>query len=133
MDNRSLDNLVRVHPSLVRVVKLAVELSPYKFVVIEGVRDRDRQLALVKSGASKTMRSKHLLQKDGYGHAVDIVAVGDLDRDGDVDAQDRTRTWSPQVYREIAEAFFEAARRLGVPLRWGGEFKTFFDGPHFEL
>jgi peptidoglycan LD-endopeptidase CwlK len=27
----------------------------------------------------------------------------------------------------------QAAKELGVSIRWGGDFKSFFDGPHFEL
>jgi peptidoglycan LD-endopeptidase CwlK len=122
-----------VHPLLVRVVELASRYSPYAYVVSEGVRSPKRQGELVFRGSSRTLASKHLLQPDGYGHAVDVVAVGDLDGDGDVDAQDRARTWDPVIYTGIAGAFARAAEELGIKVKWGGAFKTFFDGPHFEL
>jgi len=27
----------------------------------------------------------------------------------------------------------ETAKRMGIKVRWGGHFKSFYDGPHFEL
>lgn len=138
LGERSRERLTDVHPYLVKVVERAIELTPYDFAVSEGVRDKARQSMLVKRGSSLTLYSKHLVQGDGFGHAVDLVAVGDLDGDGDVDAQDRDKTWDHEIYRSIAWAMDEAAKELGVRIRWGGTFKTrkgepYFDGPHFEL
>jgi peptidoglycan L-alanyl-D-glutamate endopeptidase CwlK len=133
LSNRSRAQLVGVHPDLRRVVERALELTAVDFAIVEGLRSLARQKTLVAKGASKTLASKHLLQVDGWGHAVDAMAVGDLDGDGDVDAQDKGRTWDPAVYAQIAEAFDAAAAELGVAIRWGGRFKSFFDGPHFEL
>jgi peptidoglycan L-alanyl-D-glutamate endopeptidase CwlK len=61
------------------------------------------------------------------------MAVGDLDRDGDVDAQDRSIAWNREFYDKIADAMKKAATELGIPIRWGGDFQGFYDGPHFEL
>ena len=101
--------------------------------ISEGPRSPDRQKLLFDSGSSKTMHSKHLLQPDGHAHAFDVIAKGDLDRDGDVDAQDKSLTWDRKIYTTIAEDMKEAARIEGVVIRWGGDFKSFFDGVHFEL
>ena len=69
---RSLRNLEGVHPLLVNVVHRALELSNIDFTVVEGLRTIEKQREYVAKGASKTMNSYHLKQKDGYGHAVDI-------------------------------------------------------------
>lgn len=135
---RSIGRIEGVHPDLIRVVERAIRYSPYDFAVVEGLRTLARQRVLVAKGFSKTLHSKHLVQPDGYGHAVDIVAVGDLDRDGDIDAQDRVRTWDRTIYTDISHAVLGAAVELGVRVRWGGSFKTrdgrpWFDGPHFEV
>ena len=135
---RSVSNLKGVHPDLIRVATLGISYSTHDFAITEGLRDLERQKMLVAQGYSKTLNSKHLLQPDGFGHAFDVMAVGDLNDDGIVDAQDQTHTWDPEIYRAIADAMKRAASELNVQIKWGGEFKTkdgkpFFDGPHFEL
>jgi peptidoglycan L-alanyl-D-glutamate endopeptidase CwlK len=133
LSERSLKRLEGVHPRLVRVVEVGLGYSPHDFAVAEGVRKLERQRELVARGSSLTLNSRHLVQADGWGHAVDIVAVGDLDGDGDIDAQDRARTWDRRIYTMIAVSLKVAADELKTPVRWGGDFRAFFDGPHFEL
>ena len=70
--NRSKNKLTGVHPDLIRVVEKVMDLQVMDFSVNEGVRTLDRQKDLVARGVSKTMRSKHLIQADGYAHAVDL-------------------------------------------------------------
>lgn len=114
---RSLSKLEGVHPDLVKVVKLAIELTEVDFGVTEGLRTIDRQRELVAKGASKTMNSRHIT-----GHAVDLVAyVG------------REVRWDWPLYHKISDAMKRAANALGVPIVWGGDWKSFPDGPHFEL
>ena len=116
LSKKSLDRLTGVHPRLVEVVKLAITLTNVDFAVLEGVRSIERQKALLGAGASQTMRSRHLT-----GHAVDLGAI--------VDGQVR---WDWPLYDRVAVAVKEAARRLGVPIEWGGDWKM-RDGPHFQL
>ena len=130
---RSLDALRGVDPRLVLVLSRALLYSEYDFAVTEGLRSPERQRDLLARGLSRTLQSKHLVQPDGYAHAVDLMAVGDLDGDGDGDAQDLARTWSPEIYGSIAAATGRSAEDLGIGVRWGGSFKSIFDGPHFEL
>jgi peptidoglycan L-alanyl-D-glutamate endopeptidase CwlK len=56
------------------VVERAIQLTEIDFGVTQGVRSLDEQKANVAAGRSQTMRSKHLLQDDGFSHAVDVVA-----------------------------------------------------------
>ena len=123
--NRSLKNLVGVHPDLVRVVRRALELTKQDFVVIEGRRTVERQQELVAKGKSKTLTSRHLT-----GHAVDLIPYppnGDFDKDGIFNIDD----WDQ--YRPIAFAMKTAAKELGVAIEWGGDWKSFADGPHYQL
>ncbi len=117
LSTKSLDRLAGVHPRLVEVVKLAITITYVDFAVLEGVRSLERQKALVAAGASQTMRGRHLT-----GHAVDLGAI--------VDGQVR---WDWPLYDKVAIAVKEAARRLGVPIEWGGDWKSLKDGPHFQL
>lgn len=114
---RSSRNMEGIHPDLRKVLVLALLKSPIDFVVIEGVRPLSRQKQLVASGASKTMNSRHLT-----GHAVDVAPV--------VGSQVRF-DWP--LYHQLAPAFKEAAKELNIPIVWGGDWKSFKDGPHFEL
>ena len=114
---RSLNNLRGIHPDLRRVIDRALQDSPLDFVVIEGLRSVDRQKQLVASGASRTMNSRHIT-----GHAVDLMPIGPNGPAFD---------WP--LYDELGPAVKAAAEKEGVALDWGGDWKSFRDGPHFEL
>jgi len=117
LNKKSIDRLSGVHPDLVAVVKLAIELSDINFQVIEGVRSKARQEQLFKAGASQTLNSRHLT-----GHAVDLAAL----------VNDSIR-WDWPLYFKIADAMKQAASQLKISIEWGGDWRTFKDGPHFEL
>ena len=117
LGQRSLRRLRGVHPDLVAVVKRAIEITDTDFTVLEGLRSEERQARLVAAGASRTMRSRHLT-----GHAVDLAAYVD----GRV-------SWDWPLYYRIAKAVKKAARELGVDIDWGGDWKSFRDGPHWQL
>ena len=70
LSRRSERALVGVHPDLQAVVRSAIRSSVLDFVVLEGVRTLARQQELVRQGASRTMKSRHLT-----GHAVDLGAL----------------------------------------------------------
>ena len=113
----SLLRLQDVHPDLVKVVERAIQLSEIDFTVLEGLRTIQRQQDLLKSGATTTLKSRHLT-----GHAVDLGAfVG-----GEV-------RWDWPLYHKIAAAVKQAAKEVAVPIEWGGDWKSFKDGPHYQL
>ena len=114
---RSYKRLEGVHPDLVRVVERAIAITEVDFVVLEGLRTKERQVQLLKAGASRTMNSRHIT-----GHAVDLGAW--------VNKEVR---WDWPLYAKIATAMKQAATELIVPIVWGGDWRTFKDGPHFEL
>jgi len=115
LGTRSLQNLSGVHPDLVAVVKLAIGITEQDFTVIEGIRNINRQRELYKAGKSTTMNSRHIT-----GHAVDMVPWP-------VDWNDLER------FEVVSEAMKAAAEELDIPIVWGGDWKSFYDAPHFEL
>jgi peptidoglycan L-alanyl-D-glutamate endopeptidase CwlK len=149
---QSRAELKGVHPDLVKVVERAIQITVQDFSVHDGLRTLEEQKRYVASGASQTLNSKHRAQADGYGHAVDLVPF--------INGKMRWE-WEP-IY-VIAVAVWQAARELGVAVRWGGAWidmadikagtpgamkaayeaygvarrragkKAFTDGPHFEL
>ena len=127
LDTRSVQRLEGVHPDLVAIVNKAAELTDTPFIVVEGLRDIERQKKLVAAGASTTMRSRHLT-----GHAVDLVAFIDMDGSGDFTKPDNIR-WDWPLASKIAAIMKTAAFQLDTPMEWGGDWKTFKDGPHFQL
>ena len=145
LSDRSLERLKGVDADLVKVVKRAIELTRVDFGVTEGIRTVARQTELVNSGASKTMKSRHIT-----GEAVDLMAY-----------LSGRASWELSLYDDIADAMREAAIELQVPVRWGGAWhvddirawpgtmeeamnayidlrrgqgkRPFIDGPHFEV
>jgi peptidoglycan L-alanyl-D-glutamate endopeptidase CwlK len=150
LSQRSMDRLEGVHPHMTAVVERAIQLTGVDFGVTQGVRTLDEQKANVAAGRSQTMASKHLLQDDGFSHAVDVVAYVGPDV-----------SWELNVYDDICDAFKEAAKEVGCSIKWGaawseGDIRTyqgsaeeammayvdlrrsqdrrpFIDAPHFEL
>jgi len=123
LSDRSYSKLKGVHPTLVMIVERAIQLTDIDFGVIEGLRTIAQQEEYVKKGTSKTMKSKHLRQQDGYGHAVDLAPyVG-----GKIPWDDR------KAFARVSKAMKAAATEIGATITWGGDWKTFYDGPHYQL
>jgi peptidoglycan L-alanyl-D-glutamate endopeptidase CwlK len=114
---RSEASLVGVHHDLITVARMALLRSEVDFGITEGLRSLERQKELYRAGATQTLNSRHIT-----GHAIDVAAfVG-----GKV-------AWDWPLYSHIAIAFKSASADLGIPIVWGGSWKTLADGPHFEL
>lgn len=113
----SLERMAGVHPDLVLLVKKAIQVTSVDFTVTEGLRTMNRQRKLYASGASKTLKSRHLT-----GHAVDLApyVAG-------------TVRWDWPLFHPIAKAMKQASKETGIKIEWGGDWKTFKDGPHFQL
>lgn len=119
LGSRSLKSLNGVHPDLVRVVKRAIEITGQDFTVIEGLRSKNRQRALVAKGVSQTLNSRHIT-----GHAVDIIPYpipNDWSR------------YKKSQWTKIEKAMKQAAKELNVPIQWGGNWKSLVDKPHWQL
>lgn len=109
--------LAKVHSDLAAIVARCATYRPGTFIVTEGLRSLERQKTLMAAGASKTLRSRHLT-----GHAVDLAPL--------VDGKVR---WDWPLFYDLAAAMKAAAAELNLPLEWGGDWKSFKDGPHFQL
>ena len=134
---RSLDNLVGVHPNLVKVMHEAIKDTPVDFTIVEGVRTAARQSELYAQGRTKSgpkvtnvdgvkSKSNHQVKADGFGHAVDVYPYfgGKVQVEGaEVDKR-----------LHILAAHIKAtAKCMGITITWGGDWKSPYDPPHFEL
>ncbi len=120
LSNRSRTNLENVHPDLVEVVMLAGQLADAEgldFIITDGHRTYTEQVEYVKTGKSKTLKSRHL-----GGCAIDYVGLVN----GRV-------TYDVAVMTQSAECFKRAAQKRRVKIKWGGDWKSFKDTPHIEL
>lgn len=152
LGRKSRSELVGVHPDLVRVVEHAIGITEQDFTVFDGIRTAADQRALFRRGASQidgyNRIGKHQRQKDGHGHAVDLVPW-----------ISGRAVWDWDAIYLIADAMVTSARLLDVSLRWGGCWqpvndlkgspenwvadyvkrkraagkRAFNDGPHWEL
>ena len=114
--------LAHVHPDLVKVI-LAASQDPQAFEVIQGLRTVAQEQAAVASGHSQTMHSRHLPNAQGVACAVDVAALvaGHI-------------AWAPaSLYAIIAGEVKGAARTLGIPVEWGGDWVSLKDYGHFQL
>ena len=127
---RSLDNMKGLHPDLIRVLNRALQTSPHMLVVTEGLRTLERQRELLRIGATKTLKSRHLKQADGYGHAFDFYALVDSNSDGKVSFEEMSNV---RLMLPVANAIKAAAKEEKVALTYGGDWRKFRDYPHFEL
>lgn len=114
---KSLDKLKGVNPKLVKLMKEAIKESPYDFMITEGLRSMERQQELFKQGKSKTLKSYHLA-----GNAVDIALI-----------VNKEVNWDFALYREVASHIKKIAKEQGIKITWGGDWKNFKDGPHFQI
>lgn len=133
LDERSEKRLEGVNPTLVSIVRRAAKRLPFSLFVVEGLRTRERQAELYAQGRTKpgkkvtwTLHSKHL-----EGKAVDLAPL----INGAIDWTDLSK------FDAIAKAMQDAAKEVGVSVRWGGDWdmdgqpreRGESDSPHFEL
>ena len=134
LSKRSFDRLIGVNEKMVSVVKRAIEISEVDFMVVEGIRTKQRQEELYAQGRTKpgkivtwTMKSKHI-----EGLAVDIAPCN---KDGSINWNDL------KMFDKMADAMFKAAKELNINIRHGADWnmngvkreKGETDSPHFEL
>ena len=111
----SKQRLDTCHPDLIRLFEEVVK--HYDCTILEGHRTMERQKELFRSGASKTLASKHLTSPSV---AVDVVPYP-------IDWEDKERQL------EFATYVYDIAMKMGIRVRWGGRFRNFYDSPHWEL
>lgn len=124
--NRDIERLKGVHPSLVMVVKKCAEITNIEFIVTEGLRTLEKQKEYLAKGTTTTLNSKHLT-----GHAVDLAVWFDKNHDRVVGVDELS--WKFEYYKQLADNMKKAAALVGVAIEWGGDWKSFKDGPHFQI
>lgn len=116
------------YTQVLEAVDTEPEILPGGIVLIETLRDVERQEYYIKHGVSRTMHSLHLPQPpNGLSLAFDICPRAYLN----------TKNWSPGggLWDDLADIALSddcpLALRLGVT--WGGEWEGWKDYPHFQI
>ena len=131
----SKNRLKGVHPSLTLVLNKAIKESKVDFGIASGVRTADEQNEKYKKGLSELdgykKKSKHQIQEDGYGHAVDIY-IWDRENKRGIFDYTKENGW---MWLEVGRAILRSSRLLNVPIVWGLTFNigNGYDIGHFEL
>lgn len=132
---RSRERLNTCHPLLVQLCEEVV--AHFDISVIEGARSKERQDDLFAQGWTKLRggESKHNATNPETGEpesqAVDVVPYPFEPEDWE----------DTRKFYVMAGHFQAAAARLGIEIRWGGDWdgdgsfrdQTFHDLPHIEL
>lgn len=112
---RSMDKLSTCEDDLITLFNEVIKT--YDCTVLEGHRDMERQKELFRSGKTKTLGSNHL---SFPSRAADVMPYP-------ID-------WADQLgQHRFATHVYNTAMSLGIKVRWGGNFKNFYDSPHWEL
>ena len=140
---RSKKHFQGVDRRLVALAYKVLEESEFDLMILDGRRTIEEQRQLVSTGASRTMRSKHI---EGKALDVGVLVCGKL-------------RWENDLYDYLGELYHDAALTLGVPVVWGAAWgrelgtyrnateakstyvaeciaagrRAFYDGPHIEL
>ncbi len=120
---RSLSVLSTVDDRLQAIFMEAIEECPIDFGIPStgGLRTAKMQHELYLDGKSKA---------DGYrlesyhqsGCAIDVYAY-----------VDGKASWEKEHLTIISETVKRVAKRMGVLIVWGGDWKTFVDMPHYQV
>lgn len=111
-------HIAPVHPVLADIAHTALRRSTLDFGIASStVRTKAEQKRFLDTGKSATMDSKHLPQRDGFIHAIDVAGYDSGGR--------YLRNF--EEYYPIAEAFQQACFEHGVGLRWGGAWMSLLD------
>ena len=142
--NTSLTRLQTCHPDIQKVIHRAMEITTMDFMVLEG--ERTKEQAYINWGKGRTaaqlsakgvpvkysqpslskvtwlsdpLNSKHIKQKDGYAHAIDLCPY--------------PISWEDiPAFQKLGKIIKQAAKDVGVKIEWGGDWSK-PDYPHVQI
>jgi peptidoglycan LD-endopeptidase CwlK len=133
LGNKSKEKLATVHPDLKKVCEEAIKY--YDFTVIYGQRTVAEQQELFKKG--RVLRDGKWVKVGSTVTNLDGVnkkSMHNYSPSLAVDLAPYPIDWNNiQRFKELAVIVKQSAKKLGINLVWGGDWKSFKDYPHFEL
>jgi peptidoglycan LD-endopeptidase CwlK len=124
---QDLAKLKNVHPDLKRIIEGVAKNYTFSFCVLEGDRSKAAQVKNLAKGVSTTLRSRHVIANNACGLAC-AVDLAPLLPDG------KSIPWKQwALFSQLNTLMMAVAKDIDVPLEWGGNWKTFKDGAHWQL
>lgn len=122
---KSLDLLNQCHPDLQIIMNEAIKTIDFS-ILPSTIRTIEEQKKFVAEGKSTTMRSKHLKGSDGYSHAVDLwrYPINWNDEEGQKALARHILNTADYLYTKGI---------IKNKIKWGGDWISFKDYPHFEI
>lgn len=143
---KSIEHMTGVYPALIHAAHFALQNSDVDFGFFEGVRTKEKEIENIKNGTSKLNNPElctHCVQKDGFGHAMDLVPwlpreesyqveVKEMVSDGeDKEPKEITKietkkriiyssTWDMSACIKIAKLIQQYSIENNLTIRWGG-------------
>jgi len=133
---KSNSKLETCHPALEKVVRRALQLSPYDITIIHGYRGEEVQNSLFDAGLSKLPypASKHNKTNNFNQPCSEAIDFAPWVNNG-IDWKDTL------IFSVVVGIMIAAAKEQGVTLRWGGDWdsdgssrdQSFMDIGHVEI
>lgn len=121
------ERLAGVHPKLLKILDIwEAENKEMTITVSEGLRTVEKEIQYIASGASRLKdpkNCKHVIQADGFGHAVDLHVI-------------ENNTIIKKKYIVLSEMIKKIAKENNTLIVWGGDWIVNgkrFDEPHYQI
>lgn len=114
---KSIEHMTGVFPALLHAAHFALQNSDIDFGFYEGLRTVEQEAENIKKGTSHLTdptHCMHCVQKDGFGHAMDLVPYI-LGEDNNYHS-----VWDWPLCIKIAKLIQQYAFQNNLTIRWGG-------------
>jgi peptidoglycan L-alanyl-D-glutamate endopeptidase CwlK len=109
----------------------AIKESPYNFIITCGERETEIQQQLYALGRTKP--GKIVTMIDGIKKKSKHNYKPSLAVDIAIFDENNKLTWEYRYYKAVSDHILQVAFRLKIKIKWGGNFKSFKDSPHYEI
>lgn len=139
---QSMRHRAMLHGELIEVLDAVLEeaTDEQDFAIIDGLRNEREQTLAFQNGTSQAEYAKSYhngsFDEDGIWHddisdAADVMPYPIEWPDKEKDLPYEYVHKMLRIY-DLAYRILKKADELGIALEWGGMFKSFFDGPHYQ-
>lgn len=133
LDPKSAAILAQCDQGLSAVMHMAANRCSFAFRIVQGPRTIEQQREYFLAGKSRVNPDVYPNKLDLYAKAKHITGPGmPLARAVDV-ALRGTDPYNKAKLKELADIVKQCAEQAKVKVRWGGDFKSIIDMPHFEV